>query len=287
MKKPPLLLLHGICNNSSLFAIPDGLGHYLSKYFTVFPVNYPVEAHRDQPWDFDFHLFQDMPEIWRQVCQDAGEKPYVFGYSMGGMLAMAAKANGLIDPPAIVTAGSPFTFSMIPVYPPLMRTCVRLSALTGYRTVPVKLLGRILCAVMAATTPGQRMMDLNLFRYLIKTAAVNVPVETILQTLLWTKTRKFTDRTGKIEYLQRFPEITTPVCFIYGSNDRIAPENTVEVGYHAISSRYKALVKISGGTHMNMVSGANARKISEMANAWCRGVKIDSDEHLQAIMIRS
>lgn len=287
MKKPALLLLHGICNNANLFAIPGhGLGHYLSEHFNIFPVNYPIEAHHDKPWDFDFHLHQDMPVIWQQVCRDAGEKPFVFGYSMGGMLAMAARALGVIDPPAIVAAASPFTFSMIPLYPPLMRTCVRLSTLTGYRTVPIKLLGRILCAVMAASAPCQAMFDLNLFRYLIKTSTVNVPVETILQTLLWTKTRKFTDRTGQNDYLKHFSEITTPACLIYGNKDRIAPENTVEVGYHAISSRYKALVKIPGGTHMNMTAGANARKISDITHAWCRGVEVDSDEYLRAIMAR-
>lgn len=269
MKKPALLLLHGICNNANLFAVPSGLGQHLSEYFTIYPISYPIEAHRNHPWDFDFHLQHDLPVIWRQVCREAGEKPFVLGYSMGGMLAMAAQATGVIDAPALITAGSPFTFGMIPLYPPLMRTWVRISALTGYRTVPIRLLGRILCAMMAATAPGRAAVDINLFRNLIKTACVNVPVETFLQALTWAKTRKFSDRNGENDYLQKFPAITTPVCLIYGSNDRIAPAHTVEAGYHAASSKNKALIGIQGGTHMNMTVGDNARKISAVADAWC------------------
>lgn len=269
MAKPSLLLLHGICNNVNLFAVPDGLGHYLSRYFKVFPISYPLERHRNQPWDFDFHLHCDMPAIWQQVCALTGEKPFVLGYSMGGMLAMAAQSAGIIDAPAIITVASPFNFSFIPLYPPLMRTWVRFSGLTGYRTVPVRLLGRILCAFMASVKSSATMLDLNLFRHLVKTASVNVPLETILQALVWTKTRKFTDRTGKIDYLNRFSEIKTPVCMIYGSKDRIAPRYAVEAGFNAIKSIRKAFMEIAGGTHVNMISGENARKISELADRWC------------------
>ena len=268
--KKPLLLLHGICNNANLFAVPDnGLGHYLSQNFDIYPVSYPVENHRNQPWDFDFHLHHDLPVIWRRVCAETGEKPFVFGYSMGGMLAMAGQAHKIIDAPAIVTAASPFNFSFIPLYPPLMKTWARFAALTGYRTVPVRLLGRILCSFLAAVRPAATMFDLNLFRHLLKTATINVPVETILQALVWTKTRKFTDRTGEFEYLSKFSEVKTPVCMIYGSKDRIAPDYSVEVGYNAVSSGRKALINIDGGTHVSMTAGEHARKISELTDCWC------------------
>ncbi|GAB1353668.1 hypothetical protein MASR1M12_24060 [Erysipelotrichia bacterium] len=49
MRKPALLLLHGICNNANLFAVPSGLGMHLSEYFTLYPVSYPIEAHRNRP----------------------------------------------------------------------------------------------------------------------------------------------------------------------------------------------------------------------------------------------
>lgn len=274
MKKPTLLLLHGICNNSGLFAAPKGFGHYLGRYFDIFPFSYPIEAHRSKPWDFDFHLEHDMPAIWKQVCNDAGEKPYVLGYSMGGMLAMAAQATGVIDAPAIITAASPFTFGNIPLYPPLMRTWVKISALTGYRTVPVRLLGRMLCSLLAAVTPARQAFDLNLFRFLLKSACVNVPVETFLQALTWAKTKKFSDRTGMNDYLPKLSAVQNSVCFIYGSKDRIAPEQSVEAGYQMVRSKNKALIGIAEGTHMNMTCGENARKIAEITNAWC-----NKDEH--------
>ena len=280
MKKPPLLLLHGICNNANLFAAPYGLGMYLSEHFAIYPVSYPVKEHRNESWDFDFHLEHDMPLIWRHICDKTGEKPCVFGYSMGGMLAMASQATGVIDAPAVVTAASPFSFGMIPLYPPLMRTWVRISALTGYRTVPIRLLGRILCSLMAATVPSTSAFDLNLFRELIKTACVNVPVETFLQALTWAKTRKFTDRTGTVDYLQKFSQITAPVCLIYGSHDRVAPSETVEVGYHAVNAKSKALVRIPEGTHINMTAGDNASKIAAITRAWCCHDSSERDELL-------
>lgn len=279
MQKIPLLLLHGICNNSNLFAFSSSsLGAYLSEHFDIYPVDYPIYDHRNRHWDFDFHLFEDMPVIWKQICNEAGAKPCVFGYSMGGMLAMAAQAQGVIDAPAIITAASPFNFGMMPLYPPLMRTWVKAAAMTGYQMVPIKVLGRILCSLMTAAVPGERMKDLNLFRHLIKTAAVNVPVETFLQALTWTKTRKFTDRTGKLDYLSSFDNIRTPVCLIYGKKDRVAPQRSVEAGYNAVSSRRKAIYSIPDGTHMNMTIGKNARLISEMTRAWCCNEEEDSAE---------
>lgn len=271
-KRPALLLLHGICNNSKLFAIPDGLGQHLSRHFDIFPCDYPISRHHSAPWDFDFHLHKDMPHIWRWVCQEAGCRPYVFGYSMGGMLAMAAQACGVIDAPGVLTAASPFKYGMIPLYPPLLRTWVKFSALTGYRTVPIKVLGRVLCAFLTFFTPGtreKRIADLNLFRYLIKTASVNVPVETFLQTLMWLKKRKFTDRTGKLDYLSLFAAIEAPVCLIYGANDVIAPAETVKAGYEAVSSQKKLMIGIAEGTHMNMCMGAKALQIAEIAAAFC------------------
>jgi len=280
MQKLPLLLLHGICNNSNLFSFSQSsLGSYLSEYFDIFPVDYPVYENRNRHWDFDFHLYHDLPVIWEQICQEAGAKPCVFGYSMGGMLAMVAQAQGVIDAPAVITAASPFNFGMMPLYPPLMRTWVRLASLTGYKMVPIKVLGRILCSLLTAAVPGHRMGDLNLFRHLIKTAAINVPVETFLQALTWTKTRKLTDRTGKIDYLSTFPNIKTPVCLIYGSKDRVAPQRTVEAGYNAVSSRRKAIFSIPDGTHMNMTIGKNARLISEITRAWCCSDDEDSEDN--------
>ena len=270
MRKPPLLLLHGICNNANLFAVEGhGLGPYLSRFFELYPVSYPLEHHRDQPWDFDFHMYEDLPLIWKQVCDEAGEKPYVFGYSQGGMLAMAAQAHGVIDAPAIVTAGSPFSFPRIPIYPPLMKAWVAIASLTGYRTVPVKLGGRLLCVLFAAAAPPERVPDINLFRYLLKTATVNVPVETFVQALHWMRTRNFTDRSGTVNYTERFVNIHTPVCLIYGSADRIAPQSAVDAGYSAVSSPRKAIVGIPGGTHLSMTAGSQAAAISEIAHAWC------------------
>lgn len=273
--RPALLLLHGICNNSNLFALPDGLGYHLSRHFDIFPYNYPVSSHRSAAWDFDFHLHHDMPRIWHNACRDAGSRPYVFGYSMGGMLAMAAQAAGVINAPSVITAASPFKYGLIPLYPPLLRTWVRISALTGYRTVPIKLLGRALCAGLTLVTPGRRekrIADLNLFRYLIRTSAVNVPVETFLQTLMWMKKRKFTDRSGQLDYLSTFANIKAPVCLLYGSNDVIAPEATIRAGYEAVSSRQKLMASIPDGTHMNMTMGDKAALIANIAAAFCLGL---------------
>lgn len=272
--RPPLLLLHGICNNSDLFAAPQGLGFHLSKYFDIFPVNYPMSKNRGRAWDFDFHMNHDLPEIWKFACREAGCKPFVFGYSMGGMLAMASQASGVIDSPGIITVASPFRFGMIPLYPPLMRTFVRFSTLTGYRTVPIKILGRILCSLMTAVAPHHRLNDLNFFRYLVKTSSINVPVETLLQTLMWMKKRRLTDRTGKIDYLDSFENITTPVCLMYGSNDIIAPERSVQVGYDKVKSMRKLMVSILDGTHMNMTIGTKAAEIAQIAAAWC----VESEE---------
>ena len=267
--KPPLLLLHGICNNSNLFSIPHGLGVHLSRHFDLFPYNFPISRHQKEAWDFDFHLQKDMPAIWKSVCSEAGCKPFIFGYSMGGMLAMTAQATGVTDAPALISVASPFKFYNLPLYPPLMRTFVKFSTITGYRTVPIKITGRILCSLFAATNPPEKIHDTNLFRFLIKNTTVNVPVETFLQVLMWIKKRKLTNRNGKIHYLDLFKNIQAPACMIYGTNDRIAPEKLVQPGYEALGSPRKLMAAISNGTHMNMTTGSKAAEIAEIAASWC------------------
>lgn len=267
--KPPLLLLHGICNNSRLFALPDGLGEHLSQFFDLYPVDYPIYEHRHKPFDFDFHLEEDLPVIWRQVCREAGQRPAVLGYSMGGMLAMTAQARKVIDAPAIVCVGSPFRFRKIPLYPTLMRWGVKMSALTGHRTMPIKPGGRVLGALFATFKPGRSAHDLALFRSLVKTACINVPVETFKQSLAWIRTTKLSNRTGTYCYLDDFHRIKSPTCFIYGSRDRIAPMSAVKEGFNASGSERKVFYEIQGGSHLSMLWGEQAKQISQMVRAWC------------------
>ncbi len=198
----------------------------------------------------------------------------MLGYSMGGMLAMAAQATGVIDAAAIITVGSPFSFYEIPTYPPLMRIFVKFNRLTGYRTVPTRLLGRMLCAIFTATRPQEMQSDLNLFRYHVKNSTINVPVETFIQVLMWISKRSLTDRTGKIDYVEQFKNIKAPVCMIYGTQDRIAPKKLVESGYQAMATNKKLLVSVSDGTHLNMTSGRQAQKIAKIAAAWSNASKL-------------
>lgn len=267
--KPPLLLLHGICNNSRLFAAPDGLGAHLSQFFDLYPVDYPIYEHRHKPFDFDFHLEEDLPVIWRQVCREAGQKPAVLGYSMGGMLAMTAQARQTIDAPAIVAVASAFRFKKIPLYPTLMKWAVKTAMLTGQRTMPVKLGGRVLGALFTLFESSGNAHDLALFRNLVKTTCINVPVETFKQSLAWIRTTNLCNRTGTYYYLDDFHRIKTPTCFIYGSRDRIAPMSAVKEGFDASGSRRKAFYEIAGGGHLSMARGEQARKISQMVKAWC------------------
>ena len=191
------------------------------------------------------------------------------GYSMGGMLTMAAQATGKIDAPGVAAVASPFLYSGIPFYPTFMGIYTKIADFLNYRRVPIKLIGRLLCFCFSLMTRNpSRQHQLKLFRLFVRKASVDVPIETIHQALIWAISGQLLSRDSKINYREEMIKITSKSCFIAGDKDIIATPEAVKEGYLAVNSSQKVYRILPGGDHMTLAAGKNARQVAKIIKEW-------------------
>ncbi len=274
--KPGILLLHGICNNRDVFFLPRGrgLGDILSRDFQVFAPE--LRSGRPPPgqpgWDFDSHLSEEIPPIWEEALRIFGSPPVVLGLSMGGLLVLLAQARGIIKAPTIIALGSPQLFPDVPFYPALMRKVLAVANALGTRRVPIRFLARLVFWFFWKSRSDKDAAGLRLFHHLIRKVGVDVPIETLKQTVAWIDAGRFTDRTGKADYLSELREITVPILAIAGGNDRIAPPATVEPVVRLARSEKKEFVVIPGANHISLCAGDHAAPTAAVVKRWLAAI---------------
>jgi len=270
--KPPVLLLHGICSDAAVFrpVIGPGLARLLSANFTPIPGS--LRTGRPVPgrpgWDFDDHLFEDVPRLFAEAERQAGEPPCVLGYSMGGMLALTAQALGLIRAPRLIILGSPFIFPAIPFYPALMRRTLVFADRVGLRMIPIRLLGKLLFLEVLLFERRLPADELRLFHALVQKTAVDIPVETLRQAVGWVTAGRLLDRSGTRDYFFDLHKVTVPTRFIVGGDDRIAPFDAVRPAYERISSRFKDLVVLPHLSHFGLVGPVGLPQVVSLVESW-------------------
>lgn len=107
MGKPKLLLLHGALGSLSEF---DQLRVSLAPHFETLAFNFSGHGGRPiHPEGFTITSMAD--ELYRWIIQEKLFKPIIFGYSMGGYVALKCEAKhpGLIG--QIITLGTKFDWS--------------------------------------------------------------------------------------------------------------------------------------------------------------------------------
>ncbi len=104
--KPPLLLLHGALGSKKQFS---GLKPLLEPYFRVYDLNF--EGHGGRSSDRDFSMDTFTQNVMEFLEENTIEKTSIFGYSMGGYVALntAIKHPEKID--QIITLGTKFDWS--------------------------------------------------------------------------------------------------------------------------------------------------------------------------------
>lgn len=93
-----LILLHGAVGCAEQF---DALSDLLASDFRVFTFDF--SGHGGRAFEADFGIEKFAGELAGFVQKERIENPFIFGYSMGGYVALKAAADALIQPQAMVT----------------------------------------------------------------------------------------------------------------------------------------------------------------------------------------
>lgn len=268
---PDLLLLHGICSSGAVFgpSVGPGLKKLLEPDFRVMVAELTVgrPSIGEQPRDFDSHLHLDLPEIWESACTHFGEKPFVLGYSMGGMLALAGQGLGLIDCPKMMIVAAPFRFNKISFYPPLMKVVLKVASKLGLKRIPIRIFSRLIFWFFALQDSGITK-SLRVFHILARRAGVDISAETLAQAVLWVQNGKFCDASGEKSYLPFLKTVNVPVLFLAGDRDRVAPPDSVKTGFESIGSPIKKIAIVPKAGHLDFVAGSALHTTANYAKNW-------------------
>lgn len=106
MKKENIILLHGALGTKAQFV---SLGNILSKHFDVHLLNF--EGHGDVPSNKEFSIDLFAENVIDMLQVKNISKTHIFGYSMGGYVALrlAMKSPELVD--RVVTLGTKFNWN--------------------------------------------------------------------------------------------------------------------------------------------------------------------------------
>lgn len=193
-------------------------------------------------WNFDDHVRYDVPAILDHALRHTGvSSVHWVGHSMGGMVMYAHLGRVPADPrvASVVAVASP-----VGLEPGLVVRVAggvgRAIARTGL-TVPAHLPGRAVAPFAFAapvdlmvawppnlTTPSIRRMLVRLIEPLSPAM--------VEQFTRWIGDGSFTSEDGTEDYEAALGNVVTPMCFIVGPRDRLAPPASVRNAHDRVSS---------------------------------------------------
>lgn len=227
---------------------------------------------RGHDWDFDTLVEVDVPAILSRVQRYTGaSRVHWIGHSLGGMVAWAAEAKGLIHGfRSLITVGSPAAYGH-PVgmargalgARPFIKLLGGFPARTG-GTLAIPLITRTSNTIVH-TLASRENMEVPELELVLRTVLEDSPTSLIEQYLLWIRSGQILSRDEKYSYTRHLPDVRSPLFVIAGRADLIAPPWSVFPLYQYASSqekRYRVFGVAEGDRldygHMDLVLGRHA-----------------------------
>jgi len=199
-------------------------------------------------WSFEDYVHHDAPAALRVVLRQTGaEQVHWVGHSMGGMIAYALLMTPMqrkiasavtLGSPTMSAVGHPALDFGMP-YRALLRYVpnrIPLGTLARIAAPAAPLLARLLSPSIAELGWHAGNADVALLRALMLTAVDDVPASLLREFARWYDTRVMSDRYGMFDFSDHLERITTPLCIIAGSHDRLTPVRDLEAVYRRVAS---------------------------------------------------
>jgi pimeloyl-ACP methyl ester carboxylesterase len=221
----------------------------------------------DWDWSFDEYVERDAPAAVAAVLRATGaERLHWVGFSLGAVVGYGALQDPEIAPrvrSAVAIAG-PASYKM-------QRRYLFHWPLRNLRWLRFGFLMRLLAPVSGYWRPKLLHNPENISGAIIRRFAVNAATSfarnEMLQYSDWLEHDAFRSIDHRRDYRQGLAKITTPMLFIAGNKDLIAPPPSVKDAHDAVASPDKKFVMASRGQalecnygHLDLVLGQNAPK---------------------------
>lgn len=218
-------------------------------------------------WSFDEYVERDVPAAIRVVLAATGrEQCHLIGHSLGALVAygllgdeeQAAKVR------SAVAIGGPATYRF-------QRKYLFPWSLRNLRFVRHAFLMRLLAPIAGYWRPKilhnpENITGATIRRFLVN-ASTNFAHNEMLQYSDWIAHDQFRSIDHRRDYRKEMEKIATPMLFVCGNKDLLAPPPAVKDAYDLVASRDKRLVVASRGQsleanygHFDLVLGRAAPK---------------------------
>lgn len=226
-----------------------------------------------RPRMLDDHVREDFPAFVREASQLSGhENVFLLGHSMGGLLSYASAATAVRDRVAgVITIGSPYRFGAgNPAMIALGRAAVALhytGLLDGRPMLPTHLAGKVFKLVrtfhdsklfppvVRGWKPGSIEED-ELLEFLDRSFE-DVNVRVTADLMHGGERNTVGARTGQLDYAAAWRALDLPTLIISGTEDALAPPNSVHKAYEESGSRDKTYRTFPLG-HIDLILGTEA-----------------------------
>jgi polyhydroxyalkanoate synthase len=228
-----------------------------------------------RPKVFYEYIEEDVPAVAREALQLSGhDRFFMIGHSMGGLIAYSTAGTSLRDETkGLVSIGSPYRFGQGSALLLMLREAAAAIGWTGILdsnpALPIRFIGqhlrkraglwdnRILPLPIRGWVPGGLERDV-LEEYLSNTFE-HTSLSVALDIFKAGSAQGFKSLDGMIDYSVAFEMLDRPLLVIAGTEDQLAPPDSVKPAYDASKSRDKTYRAWPLG-HLDIVMGRESTK---------------------------
>jgi polyhydroxyalkanoate synthase len=226
-----------------------------------------------RPRTLDEYIKEDVPAFAREAMALSGEKSFfLVGHSMGGLISYSVAGSSLKSyTRGIVSLGSPYRFGRGSALLLLLREMAGLVGFTGIldanHALPVRMIGkhlqkrqawwdsRALPMPIRGWVPGGVEREV-LDEYLARTFE-HTSLKVALDIFRAGREQGFKSMDGMIDYGMAFEMLDRPLLVVAGTEDHLAPPQSVRPAYDASKSSDKTYRAFPFG-HIDIVIGREA-----------------------------
>ena len=279
----PILLVTPLAAPAICYDLRRGCSlveHFVQQGRPTYLVEYGEISFKNRRLGLEHWVEEVIPQAIRTVSEHAGGRPvHVIGWSLGGIFAALAAADGPTLPIASLTVvGSPFDVKKVPMVAPL-RPILRLTD-GGLVTQLYRMLGgapkplvrrafQLSSGTKMITKPLAILQNLDDTEWLAQIEAVDRFTDNMLAYpgrsfgQLYHRMLKANQLlTGKVDLSGHeidVADIKVPVLIFGGNTDGIAPINAVKALVPLLKNAHEVRFEIVPGGHLGMLTGRAAR----------------------------